>query len=210
MAGEFMVINPRGRRHRRKNRRSRRTHSRKRTNRRRRRTNPFVANARRHHRRRRRTNARRHHRRRRSNPRFGLGGLTSGLMTGVGITFGVVATNISTGLVIKHVPGIPSALSSGPGRIALKAAIGVIALPMLLKAVRQPALARNVQVGGWVSVLLDVYTQYLAPTLDKAIGVSDYELTGMGAYEVPQGLMGPGEVEVLEGIEENIYASPMY
>lgn len=195
---EIAIVNPR--RHRR----------RKKASRRRRRTS-HARRAAPNPRRRRRVARRRSYRRSaRRNPRFGIGrsGITAGLQTGIGIAIGVVGANIGTGLVIKYVPGIPAQLTSGIGKSGLKLVVGTIALPMLLKAVKQPGLAKKVAIGAWASVILDLYATYVAPSL----GLSDYEyVTGyqeLGAENTPLGQLEMDNDGMGGG--ENMYADTMY
>lgn len=192
------VINPR--------RRKRSTRRRKTTHRRharaRRRRNPIM-NLLGH--RRRRSTARRHHRRtrarsrRRHNPGLRLGGgLMAGLNTGAGVALGVIGTNLATGALIHYVPGVPAALTSGLGKTALKLGVGAFLLPMALKALKQHGLARNVAIGAWAAVVLDIYNDYAAPAINKAVGFAGYEagqLTGL-EYGALQGssIYGGGSI----------------
>jgi len=196
MTGEVMVINPRRRR--RRARKARSTHRRRP---RRRRHSLALSNPRRVSRRRRRVHARR---RRHSNPRLGLGSLTSGLKTGLGIGIGVVATEIGVGAAVKYIPGIPASLQAGPGRAALKIAVGGFALPFVLKAVKQPGLARDVAIGAWVSVVVDLLHQYVTP----ALGLSEYSDHPLGVY-ADQEFAGADDPEAM-GATENMYGDTMY
>jgi hypothetical protein len=196
------VINPR---HRRRNRRRRATsHRRRRRGRRRARINPGIAaalNPRYNRRRRRhRINARHHRRRRHTNPRFGLpglGGITSGLKTGVGIGIGVVATEVGTSALFKFWPGAPAALQTGFGRLAAKAVVGTTVLPFLVgKLLRQQGLARNIAVGAWVAISVDLINTYVTPHL----GLSDYEQGTLMDYQDGQ-LLGLSGDEARGGSE---------
>jgi hypothetical protein len=202
-----MVINPRRKRHR---RRTRRASSSRKHRRRARRRRLFVAV---NPRRRRRSHRRRSHARRRRhtlNPRFGLSGITSGLKTGLGIGIGVVATEVGTSFILSKVPGVPAALQAGPGRLVSKAVIGGLVLPQIAKMVRQPALARNIAIGAWVSIATDILNAYVVP----ALHLSEYS---MGEYSHQLGddysgnfsLSGEGSPEEVGG-GENMYADTMY
>jgi hypothetical protein len=194
MAGSLMVINPRRRR-----RRAKKARSHKLARRRRRHT--LSANPRR-----RRVSRRRVHARRRthSNPRFGMGGLTSGMKTGLGIGVGVVATEIGTGAAIKFIPGMPAMLTGGLGKSALKIGVGAIALPFILKKVGQHSLAKNVAIGAWVAVAVDLLHEYVTP----ALGLSEYS-SDLSLYSSAGDLSDyPNESEV--GSAENMYGDTMY
>lgn len=194
MAGEVMLINPRRRR-----RRTRKAKSSHRRKSRRRRRHTFAMNPRR---RRRRAGRRRSHarRRRHSNPRLGLGSLTSGLNTGLGIGIGVVATEVGTAAAVKFIPGIPAQLQSGLGLSALKLGVGAFALPFVVgNLLKQRTLARNIQIGAWVSVIVDALHTYVTPHL----GLSDYT---MSDYTSTMGDGAPEEI----GAAENMYGDTMY
>jgi hypothetical protein len=198
MAGELLVINPRRRR--RRARKARATHRRKT---RRRHSGYALSNPRRRRRRavsRRRHSRRRHHR----NPSLGGlgGGIAGGLKTGLGIGIGVIATEVATSAAVKYIPGIPAQLQSGLGLSALKVGVGGLALPFILKKVGQHQLARNVAIGAYVSVIVDLLHQYVTPHL----GLSDYT-TSMSDYTTTMGDYGaPEEV----GAAENMYGDTMY
>jgi hypothetical protein len=204
MAGELMVINPRRRR--RRTKKARASHRRKA---RRTRRHLFAANPRR---RRRATHRRKSHARRRhhSNPRLGLGGLTAGLKTGLGIGIGVVATEVGTSAAIKFIPGIPAGLQSGLGKSVLKIAVGAFALPMVLKLVKQPGLARNVAIGAWVAVAVDALHEYVVP----ALGLGEYSSGEVGIYGRGDLSGDQGEFDMQNadeiGAAENMYGDTMY
>ena len=201
MAGELLVINPRGRKRHRRTRKVR--SSRRKTHRRRR--GYALSNPRSHRRRRRavsrrRSSRRRHHR----NPSFGGlgGGLTGGMKTGLGIGIGMVVTEIGVKAALKYIPNVPAQLQSGIGLSASKILVGGVLLPIVLKKVGQGNLARNVAIGAWVSVIADVLNTYVVPHLR----LGDYT-TSMGDYTNSMGDYGaPEEV----GAAENMYGDTMY
>jgi len=177
MATEYMVLNPR-----RKRRRKRRVHA-SRPVRRRRRVHRALANPnprrrRRSYRRRARALRRRHAR---SNPRkFAFAGIDVGAM-GLGAA-GFLGVKVGAGwinqMLAKQMPDIgtnPLAV------IGVKAAVG-IGGPMLLRQFKVlPREATNIiAVGAGIAIAVDLFNTYLAP----ALGLSDYELTGfpLGEY----------------------------
>jgi hypothetical protein len=220
MAGAVYLVNPR--KHRRKSRR-RATRARAHRRTRRARRNPIFTNARRRSTRRRRrnpifTNARRHHvkrRRRHHNPRIlGMslgGGLMGGLKVGGGVAMGAILTNLATGAVI-HYGGamIPAQVQSGVGKMGLKLAVGVVALPMVLKALKQPGLARNAAIGAWAVIVIDAYNEFLAPMVEKSLGFSDYETGTLSSYETGTLSAYPIGGMVAPGAGANTYAGGVY
>lgn len=206
MAGEFLVVNPRGRRRRKRARSRARRRS---THRRRRRT--YAVNPRPHVRRRRRRHTRRHRRIRR-NPGIGGGGLMGKVTKGLTIGAGAVATNVATNFIAKY---LPPEWQSGPAKLGIKAGVGLIVLPTLLKFIPGGRkFAGPVMIGAGVVIALDIWTAYIAPNVPF---LSDYEMTGMGEYtDASAGFQlgdaysssGPGEEGM--GYRENIYADTMY
>jgi len=204
MAGEAILINPR---HRRSRRRKARSHRRRRTRTLARvaRRNPFINRRRRSSRR---AHARRGRRRVHRNPLGGIGRAVGGAaMTGLGVAGGIVITNVATSFLIGKVPGIPEGLKAGPGKMALKGVVGVVALPMLLKALKQPRLAKAVAVGAWAAIVIDGYKAWIEPQLAAAgLPVGVYE--EIGEYEAPGELQDYGDDAI--GAGENVYADTMY
>lgn len=187
-AGMLTVVNPRRRRS-----RKRRHTAKPATNRRRRRRVHAVANPSR-----RRSHRRVHARRRRhSNPRLG-GNLVGTLMKGAGLAAGVIAANAATAAAnntfLKANP------ATGIAKIALKAGIGIVALPLLLKMVPGgKKFAGSVAIGAGIAVALDLWNQFGAGMLPAEL--HDYEVGTLSAYRpgqldgwAPQGGMsgGPG------------------
>lgn len=124
----------------------------------------------------------------------------AGLNTGLGVAGGIVATNLATSAAVKFLP-VPVALQSGAGKMALKIGVGAFALPMLLRAMRQGSLARNVAIGAWAAVVVDAYNLYLAPTLAGSLGLSAYEVGSLNGYEMGElsGYTGGGLEVASEG-----------
>ncbi len=208
MAGEFAVINPRRRRHRRKRARARASRPRRH---RRRRAVAYNPRPRRRHRR---AFARRHHRRARRNPSFGGGGGSpvKHLTNGIGIGVGAVATNVATGFISKF---LPAGMQTGPGYLAVKAGVGLIALPMLLKFIPGGRrFAVPVAVGAGVVIFLDIIRTYVAPMAPQIPGLSDYEQGLLSDYE--RGLLsGYGDPNAGEGIlaaagGQSVYSGGIY
>lgn len=179
MAGMLTVVNPRRRR---KNA-AKRSHNRRR--RRPRRHSLYAMNPRRHRRLARRHNARRHHRRRRHhNPRI-LGGVMGTLTKGLAIGAGAVAANVATNAVNYMLKGGAKGTGTeitGAGKIALKAGIGIIALPMLLKFVPgAKKFAGPVAIGAGVAVFLDIWDQYIKTNLPSYL--QDYQYGALNSYQ---------------------------
>jgi len=187
MAGEFAIINPRRRRHRRKRAK---VSSRRRSRRRR------VANV--NPRRRRRAYARRHvRRRRRHNPRGVGGGVMGNVTRGMTIGVGAVATNVATGFISQF---LPDNLKTGPGYLAVKAGVGLIALPMALRFIPGGRrFAGPVAVGAGVVILLDIVKTYLAPLAPQIPGLADYETGALSDYQTGL-LSGYGDAATNESI----------
>lgn len=188
MAGEFMVINPRGKRRKRTKAKARR---------RKRRAVAVHHNKRRRPARRRRAVARRR-RAVHSNPRFagidvGAAAMTAG---------GIVGVNIASGYVAKM---LPASWQTPIGRIGVKVALGVGA-PLLLKRFIGSRTANLIAAGAAISVLLDAYGMWVAP----ALGLSDYDI-GMTGYESNPGLSGGDDMGMsLSGHGDSIYSDTIY
>jgi hypothetical protein len=118
---------------------------------------------------------------------FGLNLMDTALIAG-----GAIGAELVTGQLAKYVP---AQLSSGWGRVATKAAVGIIGLPFVLKAVKQPKLAKLVALGAGVSVALDVIRTFM-PQLAQG----DYVMEG---YEPSDALAGDAygdDSDSLEGM----------
>jgi hypothetical protein len=191
MAGEYLLVNPRRKRARRKRAR---VSGRKRSHRRRRSAVAYNPRRRRY--------ARRHvrrHRRAHRNPRLGGGAVMGNLTRGMTIGAGAVATNIATGFISKW---LPANLTSGPTLLIVKAGVGLVALPMLLKMVPGGRkFASSVAVGAGVVIALDIFNAYIAPNIP---GLHDYEAPGLMGY-------GGGDAPPEEiGAAENMYGDTIY
>jgi hypothetical protein len=190
MAGEVLLINPRRRRRRRK---ARVRNARRRSTHRRRRRNPFILNAHRRRRRvgrrHRRVNARRHRRVRR-NPRLPLLGNVNVGAIGAGAV-GFVGTRYGTTWLLSM---LPAAWQADPNtaplvRIGTKAVIGLVALPMLARAMRWRGAAGPLAIGGGIAVAVDIFQTYLEKMLPLPVGVTslaDYEQGYITSYEPGQ------------------------
>lgn len=121
-----------------------------------------------------------------------------------GTALGIIGASIATSAVLNNLPGVPAALKSGPGRIAAKAVVGLGAGWVVSKLLKQHNLGRGIMVGGVIAALLDAWQQYGQPNLPTQL--QDYELTGMGVYQLGQG----GEDEQTIGYSENMYSDTMY
>jgi hypothetical protein len=200
---EFMVVNPRHRR-RRKARSARRTRT---TRRRRRRTLVRAANPRRI-RRRRHVRARRSTRRRRHNPRGVLRGGGSAITILKHASAGVVGAavaEIAHGFISKY---LPANLQSGPTGLAVRGAVGIVALPMLLKMTPLRRFAPAVAAGAAFVILWDAYQQYIKPSLP---------LHGFGVYTPEDlGVYGGGQLAenaTVAGFgfgQDSMYSDSMY
>jgi hypothetical protein len=198
---EFMVVNPR-RRHRRRKARAR---SKVNTRRRKRRVVRHHNPVRRLGRRRRRVGAR-HHRRRRvhRNPGIGRGGIGV-LMTGAGIGAGAIATNLAAGWIAKK---LPAQFQTGIAQTAVKAAVGLFALPMVLKFVPGgKKFIRPVMVGAGVAVALDIWNAYLAAPVMKSLGLADYHQGSLADYQTGQ---LAGDMSVGEQLQGTVYEGGVY
>lgn len=177
-AGMLTVVgNPRRRR---RNRRKKAT-SRRRVSRRRRTTH--VARA--HNPRRRR---RVHARRRRSNPRRRrhhnpivsggiLGGVTKGVFAGVGAIAARIVANGVNNLAFKG-------SISGPAKIGLEAAVGVVGFLGLKSLPATKKFAAPFAVGAGIIVALDLYDSYLKAMLPAML--QDYSYGALNDYQTGQ------------------------
>jgi hypothetical protein len=184
MAGEVLLINPRRRRRRKKARAKARTH-------RRRRASASVAINRRRPHRRRRINARRRGRRRaRINPRIPFLGNVNFNAIGGGF-FGYLGTRYAATWALSM---LPAQWQADPNtrpmfRIATKAVLGFVALPMLAKTFRLRGVAGPLMVGAGIAILQDIVETWLPNILPLPAGVtslSDYEERELSDYEVQQ------------------------
>lgn len=203
---EVMVINPRRRRGRRRTTRAR---AHKRTTRRRRRV--ALANPVRR-RRARRTGRRRAHARRgrrvHRNPRLGSF-MGVNIASAGGVAVGIIGANLATAAVLNNIPGIPANLKTGPAKILAKAAIGIGVGLLVKKALKQGNLGNGIMAGGVIAALLDAYALYVVPSLPAQL--QDYELGGVGAYELGDGGEDFNEEGVTGfGSAENMYSDSMY
>lgn len=194
MAGEYLVINPRRRRH-----RKARSHSRRRR-RHRRVHNGLAMNPRRRrrsHRRRRHSGRRRHYAR---NPRL-FGAVNIGQIVSVGAGF--IGTEFATPFITKLIPAPADANTGKLLSLGIKAGVGVFAIPMLLKMTPFRRFAGPFAIGAGVAVLADLWASYVAP----ALKLGDYQLAQLADYDqtAPGGaLMG----ETAFG--ESIYSPAAY
>jgi len=178
-SGLLTVVNPRRRRRnkRRKVHRAKATH-----HKRRRRRVARAANPAHHRRRARRRNPR--HRRRHRNP-FGIGGGMVGTLTkGLALGGGAVATNLVTNGVNYLIGGGKAATGKqldGLAKTGLKAAIGLVALPMLIRFVPGGAkFAGQVRMGAGIAIAFDLYDQYVKAKLP--IYLQDYQYGALSEW----------------------------
>jgi hypothetical protein len=188
MAGEVLLINPRRRRARRK--RARAGTRKRRASRRRR--NPFAINPRR---RRRRAVSRRRTRRGRArrNPRLPLLGSVNITAIGAGAA-GYIGSRYATGWLLSMVPPawVADPNTAPLVRIGLKAAVGIIGLPMLARTLKMRGVAGPLAIGAGIAVAVDLFETYLAKAIP--IPMSDYEQGYITAYE-------PGTITDVPGME---------
>lgn len=206
MAGEVLIVNPRGHR-RRKRRRTRRTRS-SRPHRRRRRA--VAANPRPRRRRRARAHRGRRYGRRRAhrNPR-GLSGSFMGVNFGQALMGGAgfVGTNLLAGQLGRFIPAPADPNMANLTRIGLKAA-ATIGGAMLLRRTPLRGFANAWAVGGGISTAVDLLSTFVLPMIP---GLSAYEsgvLTGTIAdYET--GVLTGDEVQMM-GAGSGPYESGAY
>jgi hypothetical protein len=184
MAGEAILINPRHRRRRRKTRARARTHRRKRARARR---NPFAMNPRR---RRRAVSHRRARRRAHRNPRIPLLGNVNMNAIGAGAA-GYIGTRYATTWALSFLPPqwMADPNTAPLVRIGTKAVVGMVALPMLFKALRIRGVAGAFALGAGIAVAEDLFRTYLERFLPLPAGVStlgEYETQTLSAYETAQ------------------------
>lgn len=174
MAGMLTVVNPR----RRRRSKTRRPRAKRKSTRRRRRSGLFVAKANpRRRRRARRAVSRR--RRRHSNPSVRMGGIVGTLTKGAALGAGAIATNLATNGVNKLLGA--NALN-GPAKLALKAGVGLVALPMLLKFVPGgKKFAAQVALGAGIVIALDIFDQYIKESVPAYL--QDYEYGSLNDYQ---------------------------
>jgi hypothetical protein len=183
MAGTALLINSR-RRRRRKARRAR--SSRKRTRRVRR--NPFAVARRRRRRGHRRAHARRRGRRRvHRNPRgFKLPGI--GHIPVMQIGAGAAGYIFTAWGGPQLFSMLPAEWSADPKtkpmiQLAAKAAVGLVVVPMLAKAIfPRKGLAGPLALGAGIAIAVDLFKQYIAPSI-PGFSMGDYETQTISAYE---------------------------
>lgn len=183
MAGEVILVNPRRRRARRKKARS---HRRRRASARR---NPFAYNPRRRRRSSRRRAVSRRRRSARRNPRLPLIGSVNlpGILGG---TAGYLGTRYGAGwlMSLPAVQQMTADPNSGPWvRMGIKAAVGLVGLPMIAKALRLRGVAGPAAIGAGIAVAQDLFDTFVKPSLP----ISDYETQVIQSYE-PQTLSAGG------------------
>jgi len=99
-------------------------------------------------------------------------------MRGVTIGGGAIATNVATGFISKF---LPENLKTGPVVLGVKAAVGLLVLPMLLGFIPGGRkFANSVRLGAGVVIALDIWNVYIAPNIP---GLSDYETGILQDYE---------------------------
>lgn len=217
---EYAVVNPRRRR-----RRKVRRHARARSTTTRRRRRRHVARALNPRRRRRvyaaRRRTTRHHRRRRRNPRglrLGGGNVVKVIQHGVGLAAGAAAAEIANDLAAKY---LPANLTSGGLGVAVQGGIGIVLLPMLLRATPLKRFAPTVALGAAVVTAYNLYVQFVKPHLpgmgvpatNKGLGVYSYDaggVNGLGVYGPPMLEAGSQGVAGLGWGEDSMYADSMY
>jgi hypothetical protein len=176
MAGMLTVVNPRRKRTRKHRTRKARkvSHSRRR-----------VARAHNPIRRRRRV-VRRHRvhnrRRRHHNPALRMGGLMGTLTNGLMVGAGALGTNLATNYANNMLGANKLA---GPAKMALKAGIGLVALPMILKFIPGGRkFAGSVAAGAGVAIMFDIYDQFIKASLPAEL--QDYGYGSLNGYEAGQ------------------------
>jgi hypothetical protein len=155
-------------------------------------------------RRRRRHTFARHSRRRRHNPRFpGLGGQVGTALTqGIGIGIGAIGTNFVAAWVNKR---LPANLQNPLVGVGIKAGIGLVGLPLVLRMTPLKGFVRPIMLGTGVAIAIDLWQQYAVPAL---------HLSGLGEY-APEGGMGtyapiqPDMVGLGWG-QDSMYSDSMY
>ena len=69
-------------------------------------------------------------------------------------------------------------------RIAVKAVVGVVALPMLARALKWKGMAGPLAIGGGIAVAVDLFETYIARFIPFPMG--EYEQQELSAYEMQQ------------------------
>jgi len=110
-----------------------------------------------------------------------MGGIVGTLTKGLAIGAGAIGTN----LAVNALNNAMGNKLEGPIKIAAKAAIGIIALPMILKFVPGGnKFANAVRIGAGVAVALDIFEQYVKPNLPATF--QDYEYGALNDYQTGQ------------------------
>lgn len=194
----------------------------------RRRARGFVANPR--PRRHRRVHARRH---RRSNPRrhrrhrnpISRGSLTTNLFKGLGVGTGIYLAEVGTAALNAYV--MAKNPLTGLPKTGVKAAVALIGLPLLLKALPLPgkikdSLIHGALLGGGAIVALDLLHQYATPMLPAEMHDGDtlkgYEYGSLSAYSqgqlsgwAPQGnISGWAPQDGVSGSDDMTYGGGAY
>ncbi len=111
-----------------------------------------------------------------------MGGVVGTLTKGLALGGGAIATNIATNGV-NHLLGA-NALT-GPMKIGLKAAVGLIVLPMVMGFIPGgKKFANSVRLGAGIAVALDIYDQFVKPSLPSYL--QDYSWGQLNDYQVGQ------------------------
>lgn len=107
-----------------------------------------------------------------------MGSIVGVLTKGLAVGAGAVATNLATN-ALNHATGNKL---TGPVKLAAKAAVGLVALPMLLKFIPGgKKFAAQVAMGAGVAVALDIYEQYVKANVPAYL--QDYHYGSLNAYE---------------------------
>jgi hypothetical protein len=129
-----------------------------------------------------------------------MGNLTRGFTIGAG----AAVTNVATGFISKF---LPATLTTGPVLLAVKAGVGLIALPMLLKVLPGGRrFASSVAIGAGVAIALDILNTYVIPNIP---GISDYETGMLSDYETGM-LSGYGDPTMNESATSAAGSSGVY
>lgn len=111
------------------------------------------------------------------------------LTKGLGVVGGYAATNLATAFINNRLLGANKQV--GIGKTLLKAGVGLIALPMLLKFVPGgKKFSGIVAAGAAVAVGLDLYNAYVTPALPADF--QDYETGYIQDYQTGQLQNWPG------------------
>mgnify|MGYP001613162863 CR=1 FL=1 len=103
-----------------------------------------------------------------------------------GATGGYLATRYGTGWIMSV---LPPQWAADPNtapmiRIAVKAVVGVVALPMLARALKWKGMAGPLAIGGGIAVAVDLFETYIARFIPFPMG--EYEQQELSAYEMQQ------------------------